>query len=285
MTGFGKASREFDNKTVSVEIRSLNSKNVDLSLRLSSVYRDKELELKNEISRLLERGKIDLSVYVEGKQEETPVKINTALAKEYYRQLKTLAAELSEPDTNLLTQVLKMPDVLKAERREPNENDWQDIYTVVMAAIQDLNSFRTDEGRSIEADFEKRIGLISECLRKVSDMDARRVQAVRDRITKNLVETIGQDKIDKNRFEQELIFYIERLDINEEKVRLKTHLDYFLKTMREPAGGRKLNFIAQEIGREVNTIGSKANDADMQKLVVEMKDELEKIKEQTNNVL
>lgn len=285
MTGFGKASREFDNKTVSVEIRSLNSKNVDLSLRLSSVYRDKELEMKNEISRLLERGKIDLSVYVEGKQEETPVKINTALAKEYHKQLKALAAELSEPDTNLLTQVLKMPDVLKAERREPNENDWQDIYAVVMEAIQGLNSFRTDEGRSIEADFEKRIGLISECLRKVSDMDARRVQAVRDRIGKNLAETIGQDKIDKNRFEQELIFYIERLDINEEKVRLRTHLDYFLKTMREPAGGRKLNFIAQEIGREVNTIGSKANDAEMQKLVVEMKDELEKIKEQTNNVL
>jgi uncharacterized protein (TIGR00255 family) len=285
MTGFGKASKEFDTKTVTVEIRSLNSKNVDLSLRLSSVYRDKELELKNEISRLLERGKIDLSVYVESKQEETPVKINAALAKQYYSQLKELAKELNEPETNLLTQVLKMPDVLKSERQAPDENDWKDIYSVVMLAIDDLNKFRADEGKSIETDFDKRIGLINECLEKIKAMDSRRVQSVRDRISGNLAEVIGQDKIDKNRFEQELIFYIERLDINEEKVRLKTHLDYFMKTMLEPAGGRKLNFIAQEIGREVNTIGSKANDAEMQKLVVEMKDELEKIKEQTNNVL
>lgn len=285
MTGFGKASKEFANKTVSVEIRSLNSKGVDLSLRLSSVYRDKELELKNEVSRLLERGKIDLSIYVESLHEETPVKINTDLARQYYSQLKNLAGELGESDSNLLAQVLKMPDVLKSERREPDEHEWKEIYEVVLLAIDALNKFRTDEGRSIESDFEKRIGMIAACLDKIATLDSRRVQAVRDRIGKNLAEIVGQDKIDKNRFEQELIFYIERLDINEEKVRLKTHLDYFLKTMREPAGGRKLNFIAQEIGREVNTIGSKANDADMQKLVVEMKDELEKIKEQTNNVL
>lgn len=285
MTGFGKATKEFDTKTVSVEIRSLNSKNVDLNLRLSSIYRDKELELKNEIARLLERGKIDLSIYIENKQEDTPVKINTTLAKQYHGQLKQLAQELNEPDTNLLSHVLKMPDVLKSEHREPDEKDWKEIYTVIMLAIDDLNKFRTDEGKSIEKDFDQRIGLINDCLENIKEMDAKRVQGVRDRITKNLTEIIGQDKIDKNRFEQELIFYIERLDINEEKVRLKTHLDYFVKTMREPAGGRKLNFIAQEIGREVNTIGSKANDAEMQKLVVQMKDELEKIKEQTNNVL
>lgn len=285
MTGFGKASKEFASKTVSVEIRSLNSKGVDLSLRLSSVYRDKELELKNEVSRLLERGKIDLSIYVESQQEETPVKINADLARQYYSQLKNLASELGENESNLLAQVLKMPDVLKSERREPDENEWKEIYEVVLLAIDALNKFRADEGRSIELDFEKRIGMIGACLEKIASIDSRRVQAVRERISKNLTEVVGQDKIDKNRFEQELIFYIERLDINEEKVRLKTHLDYFLKTMREPAGGRKLNFIAQEIGREVNTIGSKANDADMQKLVVEMKDELEKIKEQTNNVL
>ena len=285
MTGFGKASKEFTTKTVSVEIRSLNSKGVDLSLRLSSTFRDKEHEIKGEITRLLERGKIDLSVYIENKIEETPVQINTALAKQYHEQVKKLAKELNEPTDNILSYVLKMPDVLKSERKEPDENEWKEISSVILMAIEELNKFRSDEGRSIEKDFETRIGNIQTCLDKIKEIDPSRVQAVRDRISRNLVEVIGQDKIDKNRFEQELIFYIEKLDINEEKVRLKTHLDYFIKTMREPAGGRKLNFIAQEIGREINTIGSKANDAAMQKMVVEMKDELEKIKEQTNNVL
>lgn len=285
MTGFGKASKEFQNKTVSVEIRSLNSKNVDLSLRLSSIYRDKEMDLKSEITRLLDRGKIDLSVYVENKQEETPVNINVTLAKQYYTQLKTLAQELNEPQTELLGLVLKMPDVLKSERKEPDENDWKEIFSVILTAIEDLNKFRSDEGKSIEKDFEQRIGVISACLEKIKELDVKRIDSIRNRIQTNMSETIGFDKIDKNRFEQELIFYIEKLDINEEKVRLKTHCDYFVKTMREPAGGRKLNFIAQEIGREINTIGSKANDAEIQKLVVLMKDELEKIKEQTNNVL
>jgi uncharacterized protein (TIGR00255 family) len=285
MTGFGKATKEFENKTVSVEIRSLNSKNIDLSLRLSSIYRDKEHELKSEISKLLERGKIDLSIYVESKQVETPVQINSDLAKSYYNQLKQLAAELNEPTTNLMSHVLKMPDVLKAERKEPNENDWKDIQEVVYSAIASLNKFREDEGKSIEKDFMDRLTIIADSLEKIKEHDASRIQNIRDRIHKNLEEVVGKDKIDNNRFEQELIYYIEKLDINEEKVRLKTHLDYFLKTMKEPAGGRKLNFIGQEIGREVNTIGSKANDAEMQKLVVLMKDELEKIKEQTNNVL
>jgi uncharacterized protein (TIGR00255 family) len=285
MTGFGKATKEFENKTVSVEIRSLNSKNIDLSLRLSSIYRDKEHELKSEISKLLERGKIDLSIYVESKQVETPVQINSDLAKSYYNQLKQLAAELNEPTTNLMSHVLKMPDVLKAERKEPNENDWKDIQEVVYSAIASLNKFREDEGKSIEKDFMDRLTIIADSLEKIKEHDASRIQNIRDRIHKNLEEVVGKDKIDNNRFEQELIYYIEKLDINEEKVRLKTHLDYFIKTMKEPAGGRKLNFIGQEIGREVNTIGSKANDAEMQKLVVLMKDELEKIKEQTNNVL
>ncbi len=285
MTGFGKATQEFENKTVTVEIRSLNSKNVDLNLRLSSVYRDKEHELKSEITKLLERGKIDLSVYVESKIQETPFEINTDLAKAYYAKIKQLAAELNEPTTNLLTQVLKMPDVLKSERKEPNEQDWKDIYTVILKAIDGLNRFREDEGKSIQKDFEDHLNIINDSLEKIKAHDASRVQNIKDRIKKNLEEVVGADKIDNNRFEQELIYYIEKLDINEEKVRLKTHLDYFITTMKEPAGGRKLNFIGQEIGREINTIGSKANDAEMQKLVVRMKDELEKIKEQTNNVL
>lgn len=285
MTGFGKAIKEFSDKTVSVEIRSLNSKGVDLSLRLSSTYRDKEHEIKSDITKLLERGKIDLSVYVETKKQEAPVEINTELAKLYYSKLKELAKELNESDSNLLTQVLKMPDVLKSERKEPNENDWTEIKEVITEAISNLNNFRADEGKSIEKDFEARLNIIENCLERIKDHDAARIQNIKDRIRKNLEDAVSSDKIDNNRFEQELIYYIEKLDINEEKVRLKTHLDYFIKTMREPSGGRKLNFIAQEIGREINTIGSKANDAEMQKLVVLMKDELEKIKEQTNNVL
>jgi uncharacterized protein (TIGR00255 family) len=285
MTGFGKATKEFADKTISVEIRSLNSKNLDLSLRLSSVYREYELELRNEMSRLLERGKVDLSVYVETKHQETPVEINMALAKEYHKKIKALAEELKEPSENLLSQVLKMPDVLKAERKEPNENEWKEIRSVIAMAVESLNKFRDDEGRSIETDFVNRLAIINDCLEKIKSFDTNRIQTIRDRISNNLNEMVGADKVDRNRFEQELIYYIEKLDINEEKVRLKTHLDYFLKTMKEPAGGRKLNFIAQEIGREVNTIGSKANDAEMQKLVVLMKDELEKVKEQTSNVL
>jgi uncharacterized protein (TIGR00255 family) len=285
MTGFGKATKEFEHKTVSVEIRSLNSKNIDLNLRLSSIYRDKEHELKSEITKLLERGKIDLSIYVESKKVEMPVEVNTELAKSYYNKIKQLAIELNEPQTNLLSYVLKMPDVLKAERKEPNEEDWKDILEVIYSAIVSLNQFREDEGRSIEKDFMDRLSIIADSLEKIKEHDVARIQSIRDRIRKNLEEVVGRDKVDHNRFEQELIYYIEKLDINEEKVRLKTHLDYFMKTMKEPAGGRKLNFIGQEIGREINTIGSKANDAEMQKLVVLMKDELEKIKEQTNNVL
>ncbi len=285
MTGFGKATKEFDDKTINVEIRSLNSKSMDLSLRISNMYREYELGLRNEIAKLLERGKVDLSVYVESKHQELPVEVNTELAKEYHKKLKQLAQDLNEPTDNLLSQILKMPDVLKAERREPNENEWKDIMSVIKIAIDSINKFRDDEGKSIEKDFKRQIATIEDCLEKIKKFDTERIKHIRERISNNLNEMIGAEKVDKNRFEQELIFYIEKLDINEEKVRLKTHLDYFLKTMMEPAGGRKLNFIAQEIGREINTIGSKANDAEMQKLVVLMKDELEKIKEQTSNVL
>jgi uncharacterized protein (TIGR00255 family) len=285
MTGFGKATKEFENKMVSVEIRSLNSKNLDLNLRLSSTYRDKEHELKSELNKLLERGKVDLSVYIESKTAETPVEINIPLAKSYHAKLKELAKELNEPENNLFSHVLKMPDVLKSERKEPNEEDWKDVYSVILEATKALIAFRSDEGKSIEKDFMDRIGIISSSLESIKKHDASRIQNIKDRIHKNLEEVVGSEKVDKNRFEQELIYYIEKLDINEEKVRLQTHLDYFIKTMKEPAGGRKLNFIGQEIGREINTIGSKANDAEMQKLVVLMKDELEKIKEQTNNVL
>ena len=285
MTGFGKATKEFETKTVNVEIRSLNSKGMDLSLRISGLYREFELELRNDITRKLERGKVDLSIFVENKHQETPVDINTELAKEYHKKLKALSIELNEPGEDLLSQILKLPEVLKSERKEANENEWKEIKSVIDSAVESLNKFRTDEGQSIQKDFKERLNIILSCLNTIIELDKNRINAIKERIKNNLADVIGIDKIDSNRFEQELIYYVEKLDINEEKVRLKTHCDYFLKTMQDASSGRKLNFITQEIGREINTIGSKANDAEIQKLVVLMKDELEKIKEQTNNVL
>ena len=285
MTGFGKASQELSDKTINIEIRSLNSKSADISLRLSSGLRNYELELRNEISKQLERGKIDLSIFIESKKAEMPVEINIELAKAYHKQLKNLALELNEPIANALQQVLKFPDVLKNERKETDENEWKLIKHCLNSALDELNNFRDIEGLSLKKDFEIRISKINTCLEEIKTLDLIRINAIKNRIRNNIEEVIGKSNLDENRFEQELIYYIEKLDINEEKVRLKTHLDYFIETCNEKSAGRKLNFISQEIGREINTIGSKANDAQIQKLVVLMKDELEKIKEQANNVL
>lgn len=285
MTGFGKYTGEFPDKTIQVEIRSLNSKNADISIRLSSVYRMFELDLRNELTKQLERGKIDLSVYVENKSADTPVEINLELAKAYHLKLKELAATLGESHSELLKEVIKMPEVMKNERKEADENEWKLIGNCIKEAIVQLNTFRSKEGKSIEADFNNRLAIINDSLFKMEELDKLRLPKIKERIRNNLNEAVGADKIDQNRFEQELIYYIEKIDINEEKVRLKQHLEHFKNTMQEASSGRKLNFIAQEIGREINTIGSKANDAGIQKFVVLMKDELEKIKEQTNNVL
>ncbi len=285
MTGFGKASQELSDKTINIEIRSLNSKSADISLRLSSGLRNYELELRNEISKQLERGKIDLSIFIESKKAEMPVEINVELAKAYHKQLKNLALELNEPIANVLQQVLKFPDVLKNERKETDENEWKLIKHCLNSALDELNNFRDIEGLSLKKDFEIRISKINTCLEEIKTLDLIRINTIKNRIKNNIEEVIGKSNLDENRFEQELIYYIEKLDINEEKVRLKTHLDYFIETCNEKSAGRKLNFISQEIGREINTIGSKANDAQIQKLVVLMKDELEKIKEQANNVL
>jgi uncharacterized protein (TIGR00255 family) len=285
MTGFGKASQELSDKTINIEIRSLNSKSADISLRLSSGLRNYELELRNEISKQLERGKIDLSIFIESKKAEMPVEINIELAKAYHKQLKNLALELNEPIANVLQQVLKFPDVLKNERKETDENEWKLIKHCLNSALEELNNFRDIEGLSLKKDFETRISKINICLEEIKTLDLIRINAIKNRIRNNIEDVIGKSNLDENRFEQELIYYIEKLDINEEKVRLKTHLDYFIETCNEKSAGRKLNFISQEIGREINTIGSKANDAQIQKLVVLMKDELEKIKEQANNVL
>ncbi len=285
MTGFGKATQELNDKTINIEIRSLNSKTADISLRLSSSLRNYELELRNEISKQLERGKIDLSIFIESKKAEIPIEINIELAKAYHKQLKKLAIEINEPILSGLEQVLRFPDVLKNERKETDDNEWKQIKHCVNLALEQLNNFRDIEGLSLKKDFEIRISKINSCLEEIKTLDLIRINAIKKRIKNNIEDVIGKSNIDENRFEQELIYYIEKLDISEEKVRLKTHLDYFIETFNEKSAGRKLNFISQEIGREINTIGSKANDAQIQKIVVLMKDELEKIKEQANNVL
>lgn len=285
MTGFGKASKINGTDSITVELRSVNSKGADINLRMPGTYRNYEMEIRNELTRLLERGKIDLSLTVEKQAADQVSDINVPLAKNYYQQLKQLATELGEPLADPLNIVLRMPDVFKSEKKEVDENEWKQIKAVILEAVQSLDAFRKTEGESLQRDFETRLTAIASCLESVKQLDQQRVQTIKERIKTNLYEVVGKDKIDENRLEQELIYYIEKLDINEEKVRLQTHLDYFRNTMKESGAGRKLNFIAQEIGREINTIGSKANDAGIQKLVVLMKDELEKIKEQSNNVL
>jgi len=287
MTGFGKATTEIPGKKVTVEVRSLNSKQLDLNLRLPYLYKEKELELRADISKQIERGKVDISVFTESTLDLLPVSINRKLAKIYYNELKSLSEELDELNPNLLALVVKMPDVMKAEREilDLDEEEWKQVKTTVDRAIEAFQKFRSDEGSTLSNEFSNRISLIDKLLAEVIIMDAPRVENIRTRIKNSLAEVIEKEKIDQNRFEQELIYYIEKLDITEEKLRLKTHIDYFINTMNEPASGRKLGFITQEIGREINTIGSKANDATVQKLVVQMKDELEKIKEQLLNVL
>lgn len=285
MTGFGKASKINGTDSITVELRSVNSKGADINLRMPGTYRNYEMEIRNELTRLLERGKIDLSLTVEKQAADQVSDINVPLAKNYYQQLKQLATELGEPLADPLNIVLRMPDVFKSEKKEVDENEWKQIKAVILEAVQALDAFRKTEGESLQRDFETRLTAITSSLESIKQLDQQRVQTIKERIKTNLYEVVGKDKIDENRLEQELIYYIEKLDINEEKVRLQTHLDYFRNTMKESGAGRKLNFIAQEIGREINTIGSKANDAGMQKLVVLMKDELEKIKEQSNNVL
>jgi uncharacterized protein (TIGR00255 family) len=285
MTGFGKATVESDGRMVTVEIRSLNSKSADISLRLSSSLRNYELELRNELSRRLERGKIDLSVSIESTKADLPVEINIPLAKAYYDQLRSLSLELGVALDTPIYHLLKFPDVLSSARQETDEREWQVIRGCIEKAIAEMNRFREKEGESLMRDFSLRIGKIGECLDEVVKIDVNRLKAIKERIRGSISELLGPGKLDENRFEQELIYYVEKLDINEEKVRLRTHLDYFIETCREDSPGRKLNFISQEIGREINTMGAKANDAQIQKLVVLMKDELEKVKEQANNVL
>lgn len=290
MTGFGKFVSDTANQKITVEVRSLNSKALDLNVRMPYIFKEKEIELRREVAKKLERGKVDISIHVESKEEEEEslVTINKESAIQYYNELKSLSTELNEPDMSLLTRILKRPVDVKPEAKKETaftEEEWALLTSCVDKAIEDFQQFRSDEGKTLGVEFENRIKNLNGLLEEVVNNDAARVENIKKRIKTNIEEVVAKGKVDKNRFEQELIYYIEKLDITEEKVRLKAHLDYFLKTMKDASGGRKLGFIAQEIGREVNTIGSKANDAIVQKMVVQMKDELEKVKEQLLNVL
>ncbi|HEU4717380.1 MAG TPA: YicC/YloC family endoribonuclease [Bacteroidia bacterium] len=285
MTGFGKAVCELPQKKVTVEIRSLNSRQLDLNVRIPSLYREKEAEIRAAISKNVERGKVDFSIYVEASGESGSATINEELATAYHRELKKLSDAIGEKRTDFLSLIIRMPDVLRNDRQELNEEEWEQVSAAVGQAVSAFNGFRDDEGKVLSGEFVQRIGIIRKKLEEIATLDPQRAANVRERLNKILSETTSAENIDKNRFEQELIYYLEKFDITEEKLRLSTHCDYFLETMKEPSSGRKLGFISQEIGREINTIGSKANDAGIQKLVVQMKDELEKIKEQLLNVL
>lgn len=282
MTGFGKAFLQLPNKKISVEIKSLNSKGLDLNVRTPSVYREMELQIRNRVSQHLERGKIDFSLYIEASGEETSTKVNVPIVNGYVKQLQKV---LPGGDLTELTKMaLRMPDALKTEREELDPNEWSAISGVIDEALERITNFRKDEGVSLETDFRLRIANIRLYMNEALAMDSDRIAKIKERLRAAIDEL--KVNVDENRFEQELIFYLEKLDITEEKTRLTNHLDYFLETMeKEEALGRKLGFITQEIGREINTMGSKSNHAEMQKKVVMMKDELEKIKEQVLNVL
>ncbi|HET6991928.1 MAG TPA: YicC/YloC family endoribonuclease [Bacteroidia bacterium] len=285
MTGFGKAVCELPQKKITVEIRSLNSRSLDLNIRMPSVYREKESEVRSEISKSAERGKIDISIFAEGTAEAGTGTINHSLVLAYHQELKKASQAIGEDRKDFLDIIMRMPDVLKQDKQELDEAEWKEVFASVKTALDAFSKFREDEGKVLANELSQRIGIIGLKLSEVALLDPQRAIAVRERLQKHLSESSSAENIDKNRFEQELIYYLEKLDVTEEKLRLQTHLDYFIKTMHEPGAGRKLGFIAQEIGREINTIGSKANDAGIQMIVVQMKDELEKIKEQLLNVL
>lgn len=286
MTGFGKDVIQLPSKKITVELKSLNSKNLDINARIPSSYREKELELRNLIAAGLVRGKIDFSLYVEATGDSSSTQLNIGILKGYIEQLRAAnnGPIAAENEVEFLKMAVRMPDALKVEREEIDPQEYQIIKNSLVKALEEINTFRNQEGTALEKDFIDRINAISALLKQVEEIDPERLKGVRVRLEK-AVEELNTD-VDENRFEQELIYYIEKYDITEEKVRLSNHLNYFIESLNSgDSNGKKLGFISQEIGREINTIGSKSNFAPMQQLVVQMKDELEKIKEQLLNVL
>jgi len=283
MTGYGKAEQIFQNKNITVEIRALNSKNVDLKTRIPQAYREKEMPIRKMLSQALKRGKVDFNLTIEDLEERPKNKINPAILKTYLQQLKAVKPDADE--TQLLVAALRLPDVLQAEKEQLNEDEWQAVLSTINLATQRLTDYRRDEGKSLETDLKQSLNLIQAGLNRIKTLDGNRLLRIKTRL-KEALDQLKQE-VDANRFEQELIYYLEKFDINEEKVRLQNHLDYFTKELATQTDikGKKLGFISQEMGREINTIGSKANDSDIQKEVVQMKDALEKIKEQVLNAL
>ena len=288
MTGYGKATAELSDKKINVEIKSLNSKAMDLSTRIAPLYREKEIEIRNEIAKALERGKVDFSLWIDKKDAcELITPINQDVVVAYYERIRTISETTGIPaPEDWFSTLLRMPDVMtKNDIQELSEEEWKAVHATVLQAIQNLVDFRIQEGAALEKKFREKISNIAKLLTSVDPYEKERVEKIKERITDALEKTISVD-YDKNRLEQELIYYIEKLDINEEKQRLSNHLKYFINTMEDGSGqGKKLGFIAQEMGREINTLGSKSNHAEMQKIVVQMKGELEQIKEQVLNVM
>jgi uncharacterized protein (TIGR00255 family) len=283
MTGFGKFDTETPNYKLNIEIRSLNSKQLDLSLKLPYPFRAYEMELRQFLSAELVRGKVDVYISIEKEANKT-IDVNEELLMAYYKTIKNIAVKIGEENQAILPLLLKQPDIYKTEKKESNENEIVDLKNALKSAVKKFDDFRNQEGNALEKDLSLRLSNIETNRDKIKTLDKNRIDAVKQRLTQKILD-IKEVSMDKNRFEQELIYFIEKLDINEELVRLDNHLQYFKSTMSEKDAGRKLGFISQEIGREINTIGSKCNDAEMQKIVVNMKDDLEKIKEQSLNVL
>jgi uncharacterized protein (TIGR00255 family) len=287
MTGYGKAECELPNKKITIEVKSLNSKQLDINTRMPGLYKEKDISIRKLISDILGRGKVEFSMYLESLGEESNATINSAVVRDYFQQLNSVRKELGIDDSqSLLDIVMRLPDTVKVEREELDEEEWKQIRAKVKEALLHLDEFRIQEGDALYKDIEANVQMIQNLLPEVAPFEKERLDKVKERIKDNLKELEASDSVDNNRFEQEMIYYLEKLDINEEKVRLANHCTYFLETMKlnEPVG-KKLGFIAQEIGREINTMGSKANHADIQKIVIQMKDALERVKEQTLNVL
>ena len=280
MTGFGKAIGQTSGKKITVEIRSLNSKGLDLNARIAPIFREKELTIRKLVGGALKRGKVDINIYAEVTGVESAAGINMELAKAYLEQLEVLSRE-TDTSGDLIAAVMRMPDVIGSSKNELSEEEWHFLKELIVEALEKLERFRVQEGSSIANDFEQRLIEIEKSMKEIEPHEQQRMLTVRERLLKGLEGV----EVDSNRYEQEVIFYIEKLDINEEKVRLANHLKYFRETMNEENSGKKLGFIAQEMGREINTLGSKSNYAPMQQHVVQMKDELEKIKEQVGNTL
>lgn len=286
MTGYGKAEATIGSRKFTVELRSLNSKQFDLNVRMPSVYKEKEMKLRNWLSKEVVRGKADLGIYYDADSSEKRVTLNKALIEAYHVDMMEVAKEIGQEEVDYMSLIMRIPDVLRPEKEELNEDEWGEIMKLIKEANTMFQGYRSQEGDGLQKDFEERIGKIMQLDADLDEAVDARIKRIKDRIRTNLDEVIDPDKVDQNRFEQEVVYYLEKIDVTEERVRLSANCNYFLEILRNgDAQGKKLGFISQEIGREINTLGSKANDSDIQRVVVQMKDELEKIKEQVLNVL